>query len=104
MILYSLYLLSVAVLNSKSKNFMMLVYNRLNVQNIFGWNLIEPTKEMKMAADALENVDKEEPVGFCCEEFKEAEEVKGLIGTLPDIYNDQIAVETAVERFTGTFS
>jgi hypothetical protein len=63
--------------------------------------MIERTLEMKMAADASENVEKEEPVGFCCEEFKEFDEVKGLISSLPNIYNDQIAVETAVERFTG---
>jgi hypothetical protein len=36
------------------------------------------------------------------EEFKEVEEIKGLIDSLKDIYNDQIAVETAVERFTCT--
>jgi hypothetical protein len=30
------------------------------------------------------------------------EEIKGLIDSLKDIYNDQIAVETAVERFTCT--
>ena len=40
--------------------------------------------------------------GHILEEFKEVEEIKGLIDSLKDIYNDQIAVETAVERFTCT--
>ena len=40
--------------------------------------------------------------GHILEEFKEVEEIKGLIDSLKDIYNDQISVETAVERFTCT--
>ena len=34
------------------------------------------------------------------EYFKEIDEVKGLIGSLPDIYNDQVAYETSYEKFT----
>lgn len=34
------------------------------------------------------------------EYFKEIDEVKGLISSLPDIYNDQVAYETSYERFT----
>ena len=34
------------------------------------------------------------------EDFREADEVKGLISSLPDIYKDQVAVETSAERFT----
>ena len=34
------------------------------------------------------------------EDFREADEVKGLISSLPDVYKDQIAVETSAERFT----
>ena len=34
------------------------------------------------------------------EYFTEIDEVKGLISSLPDIYNDQVAYETSYERFT----
>ena len=34
------------------------------------------------------------------EDFREADEVKGLISSLPDIYKDQVAVEMSAERFT----
>lgn len=56
-----------------------------------------------MAADAKENVDgDEEPVGIGSSQdhFKEEKEVKALIASIIDIYSDQIAVETAIERFT----
>ena len=36
--------------------------------------------------------------GHVLEEFKESEEIKGIISTLRSIHNDQIAVELALER------
>lgn len=59
-----------------------------------------------MAAVEKENADDGmEAIGFGCvhEEFKEIEEVKGLINTIPDIYNDQISVEVAQEKFLCKF-
>lgn len=55
-----------------------------------------------MAADEKELADDGmDAIGLGCalEEFKEIDDVKGLISTIPDIYNDQIAMETALERY-----
>ena len=38
--------------------------------------------------------------GSNLDEFKHLDEVKGLISNLPDIYEDQVAVEASCERFT----
>jgi hypothetical protein len=59
---------------------------------------------MTAAADASGNMSSSESKkkakkGSLHEEFKESTEVKGIIENLPSIYNDQIAVELALERF-----
>lgn len=51
-------------------------------------------------ADNIENDEKEIGKGHILEEFKEIDEIKGLIDNLKDIFKDQVAVETTVERFT----
>jgi len=38
--------------------------------------------------------------GYFLEEFKEAKEITNIIANLRNIYQDQIAVERALERFT----
>ena len=38
--------------------------------------------------------------GHILEEFSEADTVKGLFKSLPNIYNDMISVELAIEQFT----
>ncbi|KAH3872506.1 hypothetical protein DPMN_035722 [Dreissena polymorpha] len=55
-----------------------------------------------MAAEDSQQDDGMEAIGFGCvnEEFKEIEEVRSLISKLTDVYTDQIAMETTVERFT----
>jgi len=55
-----------------------------------------------MAADEKEIADDGmEAIGFGCvhEEFKEIEDIKGLINSIQDIYTDQIAVEVALEKY-----
>lgn len=47
-----------------------------------------------------ENEDEALGKGRILEEFKEIDEVRGLIDNLKDIFSDQIAVETTIERFT----
>ena len=37
--------------------------------------------------------------GSVFEEFKEADEAKRIIGSLPDIVGDKVAVERATDRF-----
>jgi hypothetical protein len=56
---------------------------------------------MTASIDAMEN-DPEVGCGkgHVLEEFKEIQEVKGLIESLENSYNDQIARETSCERFT----
>lgn len=51
-------------------------------------------------ADNIEDDEKEIGKGHILEEFKEINEIKGLIDNLKDIFKDQVAVETTVERFT----
>ncbi|XP_052769851.1 tubulin-specific chaperone D-like isoform X2 [Mya arenaria] len=56
-----------------------------------------------MAADeSNQEDDGMVPIGLGCanEEFKEVLEVKELLDSLPNVYNDQIAMETVLERFT----
>lgn len=38
-------------------------------------------------------------LGNVLEEFKEVDELKGIIGNLSSIFKDQIAVEMALERY-----
>ncbi|XP_048760810.2 tubulin-specific chaperone D-like [Ostrea edulis] len=52
---------------------------------------------MTASEEAMEN---EQEKGHVLEEFKEIQEVKSLIGSLENSYNDQIARETSCERFT----
>ncbi|KAL5018127.1 hypothetical protein ScPMuIL_003849 [Solemya velum] len=51
---------------------------------------------------ASETMAREDAVckGHTLEEFKEIDEVRGLINSLVNIYNDQIASEASFERFT----
>ena len=41
--------------------------------------------------------------GHILEEFSEAETVKSLFKSLPNIYNDMISVELAIEQFTRKY-
>ena len=55
-----------------------------------------------MAAD--DNVNNAEKEVICLfDSFKEIDEVLSLIETLPDIFKDQIASETALEKITCKF-
>lgn len=51
---------------------------------------------MTASMDAME----EEQKGHVLEEFKDLQEVKSLIASLENTYNDQVAREASCERFT----
>jgi len=55
-----------------------------------------------MASHETDTDECMEAIGFGCvnEEFKEIKEVIELIDSLKNVYTDQIATETVVEKFT----
>lgn len=54
---------------------------------------------MTASMDAMEE-EQEYGKGHVLEEFKDLQEVKSLIASLENTYNDQVAREASCERFT----